>query len=652
MELDDAAPGAQAAGGTLTCDVTSIQLQGTGNGSFDWTGPGGFTSSDQNPTVSVAGTYDLTVTGANGCQSFASAEVELDDAAPGAQAAGGTLTCDVTSIQLQGTGNGSFAWTGPGGFTSNDQNPTVSVAGTYDLTVTGANGCQSFASAEVELDDDAPGAQAAGGTLTCDVTSIQLQGTGNGSFAWTGPGGFTSNDQNPTVSVAGTYDLTVTGANGCQSFASAEVELDNDVPQANVTATLVGCEDEPALLSFTSNSAIALIEWIGPGGLVSTMPTASTSIPGAYTLILTGPNGCSNEFSIEVQQDTDCDKDCGPMIIKCPADVTVQCADDFSPDGLGGWAEWRDKKKEDCPEITGGGWYDEFLSVCPYVIRRTWWAEDEYGNYETCTQFITVIDEVAPIFYDVPTDITVSCDSDIDGIEIPAVTAYDECMKAEVEVKHDVTVLPGKCAGSYSIVHTWTAVDQCDNAGTATWTINVRDTEAPVLTCDLEDLVIECDELPEPVECEATDNCDSDVEVTVEDVKGDYGKDCKYTVTRTYTATDDCGNSTSVTQSIVMWCPKKDCDNFILASKMSASASPNPFREQSTITFTAAESGVAQVVITDLMGRRVAELFTGHVEKDVPMSLTFQPTEKNGGTFLYRIQLNGQETIGRLMAQP
>ncbi|MBK9175983.1 MAG: hypothetical protein IPM46_06505 [Flavobacteriales bacterium] len=111
MELDDAAPGAQAAGGTLTCDVTSIQLQGTGNGSFDWTGPGGFTSSDQNPTVSVAGTYDLTVTGANGCQSFASAEVELDDAAPGAQAAGGTLTCDVTSIQLQGTG--TISSTGP-----------------------------------------------------------------------------------------------------------------------------------------------------------------------------------------------------------------------------------------------------------------------------------------------------------------------------------------------------------------------------------------------------------------------------------------------------------------------------------------------------------------------------------------------------------
>ncbi|MBK9175980.1 MAG: hypothetical protein IPM46_06490 [Flavobacteriales bacterium] len=151
----------------------------------------------QNPTVSVAGTYDLTVTGANGCQSFASAEVELDDAAPGAQAAGGTLTCDVTSIQLQGTGNGSFDWTGPGGFTSNDQNPTVSVAGTYDLTVTGDNGCQSFASAEVELDDAAPGAQAAGGTLTCDVTSIQPRGTGNGSFDWTGPGGFTSNASEP-----------------------------------------------------------------------------------------------------------------------------------------------------------------------------------------------------------------------------------------------------------------------------------------------------------------------------------------------------------------------------------------------------------------------------------------------------------------------
>ncbi|MEZ4788846.1 MAG: hypothetical protein R2811_02385 [Flavobacteriales bacterium] len=66
----------------------------------------------------------------------------------------------------------------------------------YNLTVTGANGCTSTASALVEQ-DSCSGRGCTGGTLTCAVTSIQLQGSGNGSFAWTGPNGFTSNEQNP-----------------------------------------------------------------------------------------------------------------------------------------------------------------------------------------------------------------------------------------------------------------------------------------------------------------------------------------------------------------------------------------------------------------------------------------------------------------------
>ena len=118
---------------------------------------------------------------------------------------------------LTGSGNGSFSWTGPNNFTSLDQNPTVSVAGTYVLTVTGANGCTSVDNAEVDQDDDVPGAQATGGTLTCTTTSIMLTGSGNGAFSWTGPNNFTSQEQNPTVSVAGTYVLPVTGSNGCPS---------------------------------------------------------------------------------------------------------------------------------------------------------------------------------------------------------------------------------------------------------------------------------------------------------------------------------------------------------------------------------------------------------------------------------------------------
>ncbi|MEZ4740437.1 MAG: hypothetical protein R2818_14025 [Flavobacteriales bacterium] len=78
----------------------------------------------------------------------------------GATAQGGTLNCIISGIQLTGTGNGTYAWSGPSNFSSTEQNPTVSEAGTYTLVVTGANGCTSEANVTVILDDEAPGATA------------------------------------------------------------------------------------------------------------------------------------------------------------------------------------------------------------------------------------------------------------------------------------------------------------------------------------------------------------------------------------------------------------------------------------------------------------------------------------------------------------
>ncbi|MBL0046066.1 MAG: hypothetical protein IPP33_17245 [Flavobacteriales bacterium] len=95
------------------------------------------------------------------------------------------------------------------------------------LTVTGANGCTSTAEAQVEQDSTLPGAQATGGNLTCSNVSVQLGGSGNGTFSWSGPNGFTSTQQNPVVGTAGTYVLTVTGSNGCSSTAQAIVEQDD-----------------------------------------------------------------------------------------------------------------------------------------------------------------------------------------------------------------------------------------------------------------------------------------------------------------------------------------------------------------------------------------------------------------------------------------
>lgn len=66
----------------------------------------------------------------------------------------------------------------------------------------------------------------------CPGDTVTLHGQPDGmlNYHWTGPNGFTSFQQNPTVSpaVAGTYTLTVTDANGCPSTSATTVYTEPD----------------------------------------------------------------------------------------------------------------------------------------------------------------------------------------------------------------------------------------------------------------------------------------------------------------------------------------------------------------------------------------------------------------------------------------
>jgi ABC-type protease/lipase transport system fused ATPase/permease subunit len=86
---------------------------------------------------------------------------------------------------------------------------------------------------------------------------------------------------------------------------------------------------------------------------------------------------------------------------------------------------------------------DEILSNCPYVIRRTYWAEDAVGEYGTCSHLITVIDDIAPVLMNVPEDLVVECSAVSDDMSVPDVWAYDECSKSNVPVEVKVDVLQG-----------------------------------------------------------------------------------------------------------------------------------------------------------------------------------------------------------------
>ena len=71
-----------------------------------------------------------------------------------------------------------------------------------------------------------PDIEAFGGTLNCNNPSIKLNVKVTGtvtSYSWTGPGGFTSSQPEPTVSVPGNYIVKVINEANCEAMASAMV---------------------------------------------------------------------------------------------------------------------------------------------------------------------------------------------------------------------------------------------------------------------------------------------------------------------------------------------------------------------------------------------------------------------------------------------
>jgi len=219
----------------IGADPLPIQLNaGVTADGYSWSGPNGFTSSDQNPTTTVAAagtyTYSLTVT-VNGCTSAAGSTTVVAYAIPAAPAPTNDgphcFSSNPTTVQLHAnTAADSYSWSGPNGFTSSASDPTDSLTApgiyTYTLTVT-TNGCSSDAGSTTVVINPLPGVtvSASGPTTFCIGGSVTLtaspSGTGPFSYSWSN--GATS--QSITVGGAGSYSVTVTDANGCSKASDA-----------------------------------------------------------------------------------------------------------------------------------------------------------------------------------------------------------------------------------------------------------------------------------------------------------------------------------------------------------------------------------------------------------------------------------------------
>src|SRR6185436_14344948 len=181
-----------------------------------------------------------------------------------------------------------------------------------------------------------------------------------------------------------------------------------------------------------------------------------------------------------------------------------------------------------------------------YSVTRTWTATDACGNSSTASQTINVVDTTAPVIAALPAPSTINCPA-TPVFAVP--TATDACGSTFTLTFADVKT-DGACAGSYSVKRTWTATDACGNSSTAIQTINVVDTTAPVIAALPAPSTINCPATPVFAVATATDACGSAFTLTFADVKTDGACAGYYSVTRTWTATDACGNRSTASQTI------------------------------------------------------------------------------------------------------
>ncbi|MFT5184790.1 MAG: putative Zn-finger protein, partial [Flavobacteriales bacterium] len=185
---------------------------------------------------------------------------------------------------------------------------------------------------------------------------------------------------------------------------------------------------------------------------------------------------------------------------------------------------------------------------CPqeYVLTRTYTATDACGNVSMDEQVITVQDTTAPVVV-AADDVTIECDTELPA---PSHTVSDNC-DLDPMVVVTSAIADGDCPQEYFMTRTYTATDACGNVSMDEQVITVQDTTAPVVVA-ADDLTIECDmDLPAPSHT-VSDNCDLDPMVVVTAVIFDGDCPQAYTMTRTYTATDACGNTSSDEQVIVV----------------------------------------------------------------------------------------------------
>jgi len=482
-----------------------------------------------------------------------------------------TVCPSSTNIHCGPVGAAAYEWSVTGGGTINgsttQQCVTVTASSTcgstYTLTLlAGSAGCQSTCMYTVTVSDGSAPSISCPPNVTIQCTASTAPGGANGMATATDnctPNGsiiITSSDVTTAGACPQAYSITrtwkATDLCGNSSTCNQVLQIIDTTPPiitcpAGVTVSCANAVPAP------NTSTVTASDNCGPAPVVTFVSDVTTNqtCVNRYTLTRTyrATDACGNSNTCA---QTIVINDQTPPSITCPPPVTVSCIGQVPPINIGSVMA-----NDNCGSVTVTSVGDNISgTICSnhLTLTRVYQATDACGNTATCSQIISVNDQTPPTIT-CPAPITVTCASLVPVPNITSVVTSDNCGGSPtITFVSDVTTNQ-TCVNRYTITRTYRATDICMNSATCTQTITVNDQTPPTLTCP-GPITVSCSNLvpvPNPGAIVASDNCNGIPTVTfVSDVTTNQTCVNKYTITRTYRATDECNNSTTCTQTITV----------------------------------------------------------------------------------------------------
>jgi hypothetical protein len=271
---------------------------------FTWTGPEGFLSASPSLEGVKAGVYRVQVAVGGNCVLEKSMQITQPKPLQISQSLLNNLCFQGISGSLlvtpsEGVPPYSYAWEGPNGYSSRLPNPQNLGSGTYQVTVTDANGCILIGApqtitepAQLALTQNKVDNVCFQGTSE-RISITASGGTAPYSYAWTGPNNFSATVANPQNLGSGTYQVTVRDANNCSALVGPQITI-TEPPTLTINAQIqtescANAKDGRIELTLSGGMPPYTLAWEHGG----TDALASGLGAGTYRVRVTDQAGCS-----------------------------------------------------------------------------------------------------------------------------------------------------------------------------------------------------------------------------------------------------------------------------------------------------------------------------------------------------------------------